>query len=165
MARFAQQGELAYVAQKQQVATQWIRRHPRRFAELTLRRVGFFWFDIPEQGRIARHFGTGSRHALFFAFALLAFWGLGLAFRRRQRAAWLFAGLFLLYPLVYYITHCHPRYQHPITPEMLLLMVFLLHSSWGEEPRFLRWRRQRAASLAPSPAPEEARVAVSRSRS
>ena len=164
MARFAQQGELAYVAEKQNIALQWMRANPGRFAELTFKRVGFFWFGIPEQGHLARHFGIGSRHALYFAVALLAFWGLWLAFRRRQHAAWLFAGLFLFFPLVYYITHCHPRYQHPITPEMLLLAVFLLHSSWKEEPRFLRFgARKRTSASQPAPAPgEEERVAVSR---
>lgn len=165
MASFAQQGELAYVAAKQKIAEQWIARHPGRFAELTLKRVGFFWFTIPEQGRIARRFGIGSRHALYFAVALLAFWGLWLAFRRRHNAAWLLAGLFLFYPLVYYITHCHPRYQHPITPEMLLLAVFLLHSSWKEEPRFLRFGRKKTATSSSADGPaEEERVAVSRTQ-
>ncbi|HKW25871.1 MAG TPA: glycosyltransferase family 39 protein [Terriglobales bacterium] len=165
MASFARQGELAYVAAKQKIAEQWIEQHPGRFAELTLKRVGFFWFTIPEQGRMARRFGIGSRHALYFAVALLAFWGLWLAFRRRHRAAWLFAGLFLFYPLVYYITHCHPRYQHPITPEMLLLAVFLLHSSWREEPRFLRFGRKKTAASSSADGPaEEERVAVSRAR-
>ncbi|HSB75609.1 MAG TPA: glycosyltransferase family 39 protein [Terriglobales bacterium] len=165
MARFAQQGELAYVAEKQKIASQWIRQHPGRFAQLTLRRVGFFWLDIPEQGRVARHFGMGSRHALFFAFALLAFWGLWLACRRRQSAAWLFAGLFLLYPLVYYITHCHPRYQHPITPEMLLLAVFLLHDSWHQPPRFLRFGRSRRALPVAPALPQQDHMAVPRARS
>ena len=162
MADFARQGELAYVAGKQKIAQAWIRQNPGRFAELTLRRIGFFWLDIPEQGRIARHFGLGSRHALFFAFAMLAFWGLWLAFRRRESAAWLFAGLFLFYPLVYYITHCHPRYQHPITPEMLVLAVFLLHSSWHEEARFLRLGRRRKALAAQPTKPEEESLAVGR---
>jgi hypothetical protein len=165
MARFSRQGELAYVAEKQQFALQWIRHNPGRFAELTLRRVGFFWLDIPEQGRVAKHFGMGSRHALFFGFALLSFWGLALAWRRRQSATFLFAGLFLLFPLVYYITHCHPRYQHPITPEMLLLAIFLLHSSWKQEPRFLRLgRKSTTAAQASATAVEEERVEVSRAR-
>ena len=165
MASFAQQGELSYVAAKQKIAEQWIGQHPGRFAQLTLKRVGFFWFTIPEQGRIARRFGIGSRHALYFALALLAFWGLWLAFRRGYSAAWLFAGLFLLYPLVYYITHCHPRYQHPITPEMLLLAAFLLHSSWNEEPRFLRFgRKKTTASFSVAGTAEEERVAVSRAQ-
>jgi len=67
--------------------------------------------------------------------------------------------------LVYYITHCHPRYQHPITPEMLLLAVFLLHSSWKEEPRFLRFgRKNKTASSSLAATAEEERVAVSRAR-
>jgi 4-amino-4-deoxy-L-arabinose transferase-like glycosyltransferase len=137
MADFARQGELAYVAAKQRVAIDWIRQHPARFAQLTFRRMGFFWFDIPEQGRMAARFGMGSRHALFFGFALLAFWGLWRAWRSRRKGTALFAGLFLLYPLVYYITHCHPRYQHPITPEMLILAVYLLCSAVHERPLLL----------------------------
>ncbi len=165
MARVVQEGELAYVAEKQQIAVQWISQHPGRFAELTLRRIAFFWLNIPEEGTIARRFGMGTRHALYFALALLAFWGLWLAFRRHQRAAWLFAGLFLLYPLVYYITHCHPRYQHPITPEMLLLAVFLLHSSWKAEPRFLRFgNKKKTASPVVAAPVEEERAALSRTQ-
>jgi len=137
MADFARQGELAYVAVKQRVAMEWIRQHPARFAQLTLRRIGFFWFDIPEQGRMAARFGMGSRHALFFGFALLAFWGLGRAWRSGTKGTALFAGLFLLYPLVYYITHCHSRYQHPITPQMLVLAVFLLCSAAHQKPVLL----------------------------
>ncbi len=137
MADFARQGELAYVAARQRDALAWIRQNPGRFAQLTLRRVGFFWFDIPEQGRMAARFGMGSRHALFFGFALLAFWGLGRAWRSRIKGTSLFAGLFLLYPLVYYVTHCHPRYQHPITPEMLVLAVFLLCSAARRKPALL----------------------------
>jgi 4-amino-4-deoxy-L-arabinose transferase-like glycosyltransferase len=141
MARFSQLGELRYVAEKQQIAVNWIRQHPARFAQLTLKRVAFFWFDIPEQGRMANRFGMGSRHALFFGFALLAFWGLWRAWRRQVKGVFLFSGLFLLYPLVYYITHCHPRYQHPITPEMLLLSVFLLYTA-SQEPSALRIRQE-----------------------
>jgi hypothetical protein len=151
MARFSQLGELRYVAEKQQIAENWIKQHPGRFAQLTLKRVGFFWFDIPEEGRMATRFGMGSRHALFFGFVLLAFWGLWRAWRRQVKGAFLFSGLFLFYPLVYYITHCHPRYQHPITPEMLLLAVFLLHSA-SQEPSALRLRLGRAGWRRNAPA-------------
>ena len=128
------------MAEKQKLAVEWIRQNPGRFATLTLKRIGFFWFNIPEQGRMANHFGMGSRHALYFGFALLAFWGLGLALRRGKRGTFLFAGLFLLFPLVYYITHSHPRYQHPITPEMLMLSVYLLYSSYHSKASVLRRR-------------------------
>jgi hypothetical protein len=49
---------------------------------------------------------------------------------------------------------------------MLLLGVFLLHSSWKEEPRFLRFGRERTAASSSSAATaEEERVAVSRTNS
>jgi hypothetical protein len=33
--------------------------------------------------------------------------------------------LLLSYPTIYYITFPHPRYRHPIEPELLILIVFL----------------------------------------
>jgi hypothetical protein len=38
----------------------------------------------------------------------------------------LFAALLFAYPAIYYIAYTHPRYRHPIEPEMLLLGVYLI---------------------------------------
>ena len=76
-----------------------------------------------------------ARHALYFGFALLAFWGLWTAYRNNVTGTFLFIGLFFFYPLIYYITHSHPRYQFPLVPEMLILAVYLLYSSARSEKR------------------------------
>jgi hypothetical protein len=44
-------------------------------------------------------------------------------------------------PIIYYFTFTHPRYRHPIEPEMLLLMVYLFAQT-GE-----RRRRMQAQAL------------------
>jgi hypothetical protein len=46
--------------------------------------------------------------------------------RQKRPGAWLFAGLVLTYPTVYYFVFPHARYRHPIEPELLILIVFLL---------------------------------------
>jgi hypothetical protein len=57
---------------------------------------------------------------------VLAFWGLGRALRQRRPAALLFFWLILLYPAVYYVVFPHPRYRHPIEPELGILMVYVV---------------------------------------
>ena len=135
-------GEIRYMAERRRRALQFIRDHPGQFALFTLKRIAYFWCDIPQIGLIAPHFGIGARHGLYFAFAFTAFWGLAVAIRRGREEAFLFLGLFLLYPLIYYITHCNPRYQHPITPEMLILSVYLFYAH-VDQPSLLGRLRQR----------------------
>jgi 4-amino-4-deoxy-L-arabinose transferase-like glycosyltransferase len=135
-------GEIRYMAERRQRALQFIRSHPREFALFTLKRIAYFWCDIPEYGRVLPRLGMGSRHALYFGFALTAFWGLWLALKHQKRGAFLFLGLFLVYPLVYYITHCNPRYQHPITPEMLILTVYLFYAHRAQPSLMAKlWRK------------------------
>jgi hypothetical protein len=57
---------------------------------------------------------------------VLALWGLARVLRQKRPGAWLFAGLVLTYPTVYYFVFPHARYRHPIEPELLILIVFLL---------------------------------------
>jgi hypothetical protein len=63
---------------------------------------------------------------------LLTVWGLVIAFKKRVPEAWLFLGLFLLYPAVYYVVFPHPRYRHPIEPEIGILIVYGLAQSAGK---------------------------------
>ena len=62
----------------------------------------------------------------FLATSVLALWGLGRALRQKRPGAWLFAWLVLTYPTVYYFVFPHARYRHPIEPELVILIVFLI---------------------------------------
>ena len=71
------------------------------------------------------------RNSLFLASSVLAFWGLGRALRQRKPGAWLFFWLVLSYPLVYYFVFPHPRYRHPIEPELGILMLYVISEVEG----------------------------------
>jgi hypothetical protein len=71
------------------------------------------------------------RNSLFLASSVLAFWGLARAFRKHQPGAWLFFWLILSYPLVYYFVFPHPRYRHPIEPELGILMLYVISEADG----------------------------------
>jgi hypothetical protein len=125
--RYRELGELAYVSDRGREAVDFIRQHPGLFLGNTTRRIYWFWFGT----------SRGDPHDLFpllrtFAFAessLLSLAGLGLMIWMRKRESLLFVALFLLFPLVYYVTFVLTRYRHPIEPEMLLLIVYFLSSS------------------------------------
>jgi hypothetical protein len=51
---------------------------------------------------------------------------LALALRKQRPGAWLFLWLILLYPAVYYAVFPHPRYRHPIEPELGILIVYVI---------------------------------------
>jgi 4-amino-4-deoxy-L-arabinose transferase-like glycosyltransferase len=146
--RMVRIGELNYMAERRGEAMQFIRRHPKLFAIFTLKRIGFFWCDVPEQGGLIPGYnhdiphlslGMNARHGLYFVFAVATVWGLWVAYRHKEKGTFLFGGLFLTYPLVYYITHCSPRYQQPILPEMLVLAVYLLWRASRERSTLATW--------------------------
>jgi len=66
------------------------------------------------------------KNSLYLASSVLAFWGLGRALRKKQAGARLFFWLVLSYPAIYYVVFPHPRYRHPIEPELGILMVYIV---------------------------------------
>jgi len=122
--KFQRMGELAYADSCKRMAFDWIHAHPARFAVISLKRFFYYWNGVPR--------ATGSvvpvdfRTSAFLASSVVALWGLGRALRQKRPWTWLFAGLVLTYPTVYYFVYPHARYRHPIEPELLILIVFLL---------------------------------------
>ncbi len=121
--RYRSLGELAYVQVRKQEALQWISQNRGLFAVITLKRAFFFWFGTP---RATDSILVDLGRDLFFSLnSILAIFGLGVALRRKLRGAMLFFWMFLSIPMIYYFTFTHPRYRHPIEPEMLLVSVYL----------------------------------------
>jgi len=124
MRLYRELGEMAYVAERRRQAMAFIREDYARFAGLCLKRFIYYWGGLPhspDESRLAP-----VANSLFLTSSLLAFWGLGRAIRKRRPGAWLFFWLVLCYPLVYYLVFPHPRYRHPIEPELLILMVYVV---------------------------------------
>ncbi len=122
--KFQQMGELAYAESCKREAYEWIRDNPERFAIISLKRFFYYWNGVPRSTDSTS--AVDFRSSAFLATSVLALWGLGRALRQKRPAAWLFAGLVLTYPTVYYFVFPHARYRHPIEPELLILLVFLL---------------------------------------
>jgi 4-amino-4-deoxy-L-arabinose transferase-like glycosyltransferase len=130
MRRYRQMGEIAYVAMRKREAMAFIRQDYGRFLWLSVKRFIYYWAGIPRVAKIAAL--APFRNSLYLASSVLALWGLGRALRRRRPGAWLFFWLTLCFPLVYYVVFPHPRYRHPIEPELEILMVYIVSEA---EPR------------------------------
>jgi len=122
--KFERLGELAYEAECRRLAFEWIHANPSRFAIISLKRFFYYWNGVPRP--TDSNAPWDFRSSLFLASSVLAIWGLGRALRQKRPGTWLFAGLVLTYPTVYYFVYPHARYRHPIEPELIILMVFLL---------------------------------------
>ncbi len=129
---FQRMGEIGYEAYCRRLAIDWIRAHPARFAIISMKRFFYYWNGVPRptDSRAPWDF----RSSLFLASSLLALGGLIRALRQKRAGAWLFAGLTLTYPTVYYFVYPHARYRHPIEPELFILAVFLLSEVRGHKP-------------------------------
>ena len=134
MREFQRLGEVAYIAERKREALAFIAQNPLRFVELSAKRFIYYWAGLPRSSKIAVL--APIKNSLFLASSILALWGLGRALRKRAPRASLFFWLILVYPAVYYLVFPHPRYRHPIEPEMLLLGVYLITEA-GKKSRML----------------------------
>jgi len=115
-------GEPAYVAMKQREGLAFVRAYPLEFAELTARRISYFWDGsaLGYRDPIASRWLPGS----FGVFSFLLLFGL-LAWKRTNAYGWqLVFGSLALYPLPYYLTYAQARYRHAVEPLMLLLVAY-----------------------------------------
>jgi 4-amino-4-deoxy-L-arabinose transferase-like glycosyltransferase len=140
--KFQQMGELAYADTCKRMTFDWIHAHPARFDVISLKRFFYYWNGVPRATSSLAP--VDFRTSAFLATSALALWGLGRALRQKLPGAWLFAGLVLTYPAVYYFVFPHARYRHPIEPELFILIVFLLSQA----------TRRTASSPGTDPAPE-----------
>jgi hypothetical protein len=109
-------GEVAYMRSKRQQAIAWITTHKRKFLALSAERFRLFW--LPRMGR-------PWQALLEAALTILGLGGLALLFRQRATSAWLFAGILIAYPAVFYVIQVSPRYRLPIEPFLYLLAANL----------------------------------------
>lgn len=122
--RYQQLGEIAYVAERKREAIAFIQADWGRFAWLSVKRFIYYWGGLPKASEIPAL--APFKDSVFLASSVLAFWGLVRALRKRQRGAWLFFWLILTYPAIYYFVFPHPRYRHPIEPELGILIVYII---------------------------------------
>jgi hypothetical protein len=89
-----------------------------------MNRFIYYWGGLPSPSGLG--LAGVLKTSLFLASSALGFGGLSRALRQRRPGGWLFLWLVLCYPLVYYIAFPHPRYRHPIEPELGILMLYVI---------------------------------------
>lgn len=131
--RYQRLGEIAYIAERKREAVNFIREDWPRFAWLSVKRFIYYWDGLPKTSAIPAL--APFANSLFLASSVLAFWGLGRALRQRRPGAWPFLWLILSYPAIYYFVFPHPRYRHPIEPELLILIVYVISQARLHRPK------------------------------
>ena len=132
MRLYSQMGEIAYVAERKRQAIAFIREDYGRFAILCVKRFIYSWGGIP---RLAENPALAPfKNSIFLSSSVLAFWGLGRSLRKRRPGAWLFFWLIVCYPMIFYFVFPHPRYRHPIEPELGILIVYVISEAGKKVP-------------------------------
>lgn len=121
-------GEIRFAKMRGEEARARIEARPGRIAKWTLDRFLFFWDGTPHavNGHRAREY---LRQLSYSFLSLCGLLGLGLMLRRRVVGAGLFAAIFLLLPLPYYLVTVQPRFRHPMEPLIAVLAVYLFRST------------------------------------
>ncbi len=119
-------------AQYRQMAVAWIIEHPQKFAQLTMKRMRYFWHKIAEDRRKGKQALGDTIHTWSFMVVL----GLALVGLFGSRGHFNRVSLILLflatYPLVFYLTHVTLyRYRFPIEPFLLVLASRGLYGLWS----------------------------------
>jgi hypothetical protein len=122
-ARYARMGEVAYIAEKKQIAGKFLKQYPLEFLQLCATRVVAFWTG--DSITTEPYF----QHFFFEPLSALMLLGLIAALATHVEGAWLFFWLMLSYPITYYVIFAQPRYRHAIEPEMLLLSTYFVYGA------------------------------------
>ena len=130
-------GEISYIATKRKLAMDFIRSHPATFLVITLKRIAYFWCGAPDDPRVHPS-NVVVRTTFLFMMSLLGFWGCLRAIRKKVPGGRLLLSVLIFYPLIFYITHTHVRYRHPVDPILLLAAAYLFFSHSDEKPLLSR---------------------------
>ena len=141
---FVRVGEVRFAKMRGDEAKERIRARPGRTAKWTLDRVLFFWDGTPHpaNGKPVQEYLRQLSYCFLSVCGLLGL-GLALMLRRRVEGAGLFALIFLLLPLPYYLVTVQPRFRHPMEPLIAVLAVVLFRST-GIREQGLGMRRDDA---------------------
>jgi 4-amino-4-deoxy-L-arabinose transferase-like glycosyltransferase len=128
LAEYTRMGEPAWSAERGDRANAWIHTHPKRFAQLTIKRAWMYWAGVPKSVEEAGLLEYG-RLMSFQFLSLAGILGVALALYRRRPVAWLFAMAFVLLPLPYYAVTVQARFRHTLEPLICILGVYLFQSA------------------------------------
>lgn len=123
--RYAEMGEIAYMADRRNKAIHYMLTHPRHEARLIAGRFAMFWSGGSPSpiDDLLKSNSIWFRYVLVFnlAAAVGALCGIVMLLRRHSIYALPLAAGPVVFPFAYYLTLALPRYRHPIDPTLMLL--------------------------------------------
>jgi 4-amino-4-deoxy-L-arabinose transferase-like glycosyltransferase len=124
MTKYQQMGEIAYMAEKRDLAINFVKHHPGFFAVATLRRIVRFWTGFWSFSPAYLKFEPFDLPNVPFCLFLLFFMVKGIVrWRRSDRSALLpYLMALAVFPLPYYVTHSSMDYRQPIEPIIVILV-------------------------------------------
>jgi 4-amino-4-deoxy-L-arabinose transferase-like glycosyltransferase len=134
--RYKTLGEVAYMKEKTAAAKANMSQHPERIIRWTIQRIYFFWASVPHPFERSP-FLEYAREVNFGFLSVTGILGLLLSLKRRIAAAWLFAAIFLIQPIIYYAVTVQARFRHPLEPLIAIFTVFLFQSAQPRAPKAL----------------------------
>jgi hypothetical protein len=122
--RYKRMGEIAYMAEKQQLAFTFMRTHPRETLNYTFHRFVNIW--LSQTDNLMDLWATSSlfgKAVMTFncLLSLLSLLGVLYAHRSRHADAAPYGMVLLIFPLVFYLTHSSQRYRFPMDPIVVVL--------------------------------------------
>lgn len=126
LGEYERSGEIAYMAHKQQQATDYIKEHPGWFVWMSMRRALYLWtgYWSFESSYLKEEPLDPPNVFMGTVTSSLALLGLWRAFQVNRAVAILFAAGLLFFPLTYYISHPEAYYFRPLDPFILVLGMY-----------------------------------------
>ncbi len=125
---YVRMGEVPFARMMQARGIARIEARPGRFVHWTVQRFFFFWDGTPHP--VEKHPSQEYLRQLSYCFlSACGLLGLGLMLKRRVEGAGLFALVFALLPVPYYLITVQPRFRHPMEPLIAVLAVYLFRSA------------------------------------
>jgi hypothetical protein len=127
MEEYRRLGELKYMDSKRQQTLKYISTYPDAFISLTVRRFICIWTGFWSlqlflaDPKMAVHVLITSILTIFMLIGLLKAW------RSDKTMAIPYLITLLCFPMVYYISHPHAEYRHPIDTLIVALAVYGAH--------------------------------------
>jgi Dolichyl-phosphate-mannose-protein mannosyltransferase len=136
--RYGQLGETAFMQEKWDLASEFMRTHKRLEVRLSAWRFMSFWIgsfrpvedlENADSAWIRLILALNLLTAIGSAIGIVRLW------RKRSPYAFPAAVFVVIVPLVYYVTHASLRYRHPIDPIVLMLTAIAVTGADGSMKR------------------------------
>jgi Dolichyl-phosphate-mannose-protein mannosyltransferase len=150
--KYIQMGEIAFMAEKEHEAVEFMRTHPHDTLYFMFRRFVNNWLavtDSPTDSWSVSPLYLKAFITLNILLSLLTLLGTLFAYRARIVDAVPYALVLLIFPLVFYVTHSSLRYRFPMDPIMMVLAANGVAYPLGRL-RARVWRKQGELLTAPS---------------